>query len=126
MTTNNHFSEEVERLNGKSAARQRLEEQSRIRDLTNRLDTSAPPPPEPLTIQHKAEMRPSRKSSIKKIIAILVLIIALGALTLPAIGFGFTLFYATLSIYVYFGIIGFFVVLALIAIGWAVLTLMKE
>lgn len=125
MTTDDHISSETERLKSKSEARQRLEETTRVRELTGRLDTA--PPNQPLTIHSEAEMsNPKKGFTFKKVLAVIVLIAALGALTFPAIGVGFTLFYATLSIYAYFGIIGFFVVLALVAIGWAVMTLVRE
>lgn len=80
-----------------------------------------------MTIHSEAEMsNPKKSSSFKKVLAVIVLFVALGALFLPAVGVGFTMFYATLSIYAYFGIIGFFVVLAVAAIGWAVMTLVRE
>lgn len=125
MSSDDHLADKAQRLKQKSAARQRLEEKSRVRELTGKLD-STPPPHQPVTIHQGAEMSNPNQPKTKKIIAVIVLIAALGALFFPAIGVGFTMFYATLSIYAYFGIIGAFVVLALVAIGWAVMTLLRE
>ncbi len=66
---------------------------------------------------------PSPAGGVKKGIAWLVLLFALALLVLPAIGAGWTLFYFSLSFYLWMALVGLAVVLVALAVLWALYTI---
>ena len=111
----------LERLEDKSPERLRLEAKVKVGELTDKLDTVI------VTDQDRQMAKESKTSgwSIKKTVALVVLLAVIGAVIFPAIGAGYWMFMATLSVYAYMGLIGLAVTAGAAAAAWAIYTLVR-
>ena len=107
----------------KSPARQKLEEEVRLKDLARDLNTDLLPRQEPKQIV-PITARSLSAQKVKKAIAIALLLAVIGLAILPAIGTGWTLFYFSLSIYLWQGFVGLAVVVGAIAAFWVLWVLL--
>lgn len=113
--------QQLERLEDKSPERLRLEAIVKVGELTDKLDTAI------VTDQDRQAKTEKEKSvwSIKRTIALMVLLAVIGAVIFPAIGAGYWMFMATLSVYAYMGLIGLAVTAGAAAAAWAIYTLVR-
>jgi len=98
-------------MQSKNAARLKIEQKVKVRDLTKELDQS---------LQNKSLIddgeQLQRKRVFLKALAWLVLLFAIGLAVLPAIGTAWVMFYFSLSYYLWHALNGLSVVFGVIAI----------